>query len=269
MSRIQACFERLISRGEGALIGYLMAGDPDPERSVSYARALLEGGVDLLELGVPFSDPVADGPEIQEASVRALRAGTTPLTVFEIVEALRRDPERGRQIPIVLMTYYNPILAMGEEAFCKRCAAVGVDGVIVPDLPIEESDPLVTHARRHRMDTIFLATPETDDERLERIARETRGFLYLVARYGVTGAPTDVGPALGGLLRRARERAPEGLPLAVGFGIASREHVQAVIRAGAQGAIVGTAFVRRVAEGAQPEALTALARELKSGTRLS
>jgi tryptophan synthase alpha chain len=263
MGRLQATFKRLRARGEGALIGYLMAGDPDPERSYAYARALIAGGVDVLELGLPFSDPIADGPVIQAASVRALRAGTTPAVVLELVRRLRRESP----IPIVLMTYYNPILAMGEAQFCKRCMNTGIDGLVVPDLPVEEAEPLLAQARRTRIDVVFLATPETDDGRLERIAQATSGFLYLVARYGVTGASTEMGPAFWGLIQRVRAHLPEELPLAVGFGIARPEQVRTVLRAGAQGAIVGTAFVQRVADGAPPEALRALAQQLKAVTR--
>ncbi len=263
MGRLQATFKRLRARGEGALIGYLMAGDPDPERSYAYARALIAGGVDVLELGLPFSDPIADGPVIQAAGVRALRAGTTPAVVLELVRRLRRESP----IPIVLMTYYNPILAMGEAQFCKRCMNTGIDGLVVPDLPVEEAEPLLAQARRTRIDVVFLATPETDDRRLGRIAQATSGFLYLVARYGVTGASTEMGPAFWGLIQRVRAHLPEELPLAVGFGIARPEQVRTALRAGAQGAIVGTAFVQRVAEGAPPEALRALAQQLKAVTR--
>ncbi len=263
MGRLQATFKRLRARGEGALIGYLMAGDPDLERSYAYARALVAGGVDVLELGVPFSDPIADGPAIQAASIRALKAGTTPAVVLELVRRLRRESP----IPIVLVTYYSPILAMGEAQFCKRCMNTGIDGLIVLDLPIEEADSLLAQARRTRIDVVFPATPETDDERLSRIAQATRGFLYLVTHYGVTGTPTEIGPAFWGLIQRVRAHLPEELPLAVGFGLARPEQVRTALRAGAQGAIVGTAFIQRVAEGAPPEALQALAQQLKAATR--
>lgn len=265
MSRIETTFRQLISRREGALIGYLMAGDPSPSRSLEYARALIRGGADILELGVPFSDPVADGPIIQAAGVRALSAGTTPAVVFELAKTLRRET----RIPLVLMTYYNPVFALGEGGFLKRCMEAGVDGVIVPDLPVEEAEPFIAQARKFRVDTVFLATPETDGERLKRIAAETKGFLYVVSRYGVTGAPTELDAHFRGLIERFRGLAPEGLPLAVGFGISRAEQIRRVLQAGAQGVIVGSAFVRRVAEGISPEALEGFARQLKGGTRPS
>lgn len=267
MSRIGPAFKTLRQRGEGALIGYLMAGDPSPGRDLEYIGALIEGGLDLLEVGVPFSDPIADGPVIQSAGVRALRAGTTPAAVFELVRRVRNEPlQRAQEIPIVLMTYYNPVLALGEADFLKRCAEVGIDGVIVPDLPVEESASLGKQSERYRVDTIYLATPETDAERLARIARETRGFLYLVSRYGVTGAPTGLGADLDELISQTRRAIPAPLPLAVGFGISGPEQVRAVIRAGAEGAIVGSALVERVAQGVSPQELGGFARALKSAT---
>lgn len=265
-SRLGRTFQELRARGEGALLGYLMAGDPDLPRSLEYARALLRGGVDVLELGVPFSDPIADGPVIQGAGVRALRAGTTPERVFELVTALRRDPSR-REVPLVLLTYYNPVLAMGERNFCRRCAEVEVDGLIVPDLPVEEAVPLQEQAERYRLDVVFLATPETDEERLRTIAARTRGFLYLVSRYGVTGSPTEVDERRRRFIQRVRGQVPRELPLVVGFGISVPSQVEGVLRAGADGAVVGTAFVERIAQGAPPEALRGLAARLKAATR--
>ena len=266
MNRIERKFQELRARGEGGLVGYVMAGDPDPPRSLEYARALLRGGVDVLELGVPFSDPIADGPVIQRAGVRALRAGTTPERVFDLVTALRRDP-RGREVPLVLMTYYNPILAMGERNFCRRLAEVEADGLIVPDLPVEEAQPLQEQAERYRLAMIFMATPETDEERLARIAGHTRGFLYLVPRYGVTGTATEVDERRRRFIQRVRSRVPKELPLVVGFGIAEPAQVREVLRAGADGAVVGTAFVERIAQGAPPPALEELAARLKAATR--
>ena len=266
MNRIERKFQELRARGEGALLGYAMAGDPDLPRSLEYARALLRGGVDVLELGVPFSDPIADGPVIQGAGVRALRAGTTPEKVFDLVTALRRDPQ-GREVPIVLMTYYNPILALGERNFCRRLAEVEADGLIVPDLPVEEAQSLEEQAERYRLAMILMATPETDEERLKRIAERTRGFLYLVPRYGVTGSPTEVDERRRRFIQRVRSRVPRELPLVVGFGIAEPAQVRDVLRAGADGAVVGTAFVERIAQGAPPQALQELALRLKAATR--
>ncbi len=264
--RIERTFRELRARGEGALLGYVMVGDPTPSRCLEYARALLRGGVDLLELGIPFSDPIADGPVLQQAGARALRAGTTPEHAFEVLAALRRDPD-GREIPLVVMTYYNPILAMGERTFCRRLAEGEADGLIVPDLPPEEAQPLREQAERYLLDLIFLATPETGEERLQALAEHTRGFLYVVPRYGVTGSPTEVDERRRRFIRRVRARLPAELPLAVGFGISTPAQVEAVLRAGADGAVVGSAFVERIAQGTPPEELREMAARLKAATR--
>lgn len=266
MTRIAKTFDTLAERNEGALIGYLMAGDPSFETSVAYAEALIAGGVDVLELGVPFSDPIADGPTIQAADVRALEAEATPETIFELVRRLRAS-EGASSVPIVLMSYYTPIFAMGETAFARQAAQAGVDGVIVPDLPVEEARSWLDAAHGAQIDTIFLATPETDERRLEQLAQETIGFLYLVGRYGVTGARAQLDSHVAKLIEGTREHIPFQLPIAVGFGLAEPAHVRDVIRAGAQGAIVGSAIVSRVANGESPEALQRFVGELKSATR--
>lgn len=268
MSRIDRRFETLRQRREGALLGYLMAGDPDPDSSRAYVRGLMEGGIDLLELGVPFSDPVADGPTIQAAGVRALRSGTTPATAFELVRQVRNGlPPGADELPIVLMTYYNPIFAMGEEAFLERCLEAGIDGVIVPDLPVEEADAWIDGARRFQVATVFLATPETDETRLGEIAQRSSGFLYLISRHGVTGAKSDLDAHLGELIEKTRAHLPQELPVAVGFGISTPDQVRAVVGAGAQGAIVGSALVDRIAQRIPPSELGQFVRRLKSGTR--
>jgi len=241
-----------------------MAGDPDMAKALEYALALEEGGADLLELGVPFSDPVADGPTIQEASVRALTAGTTPQRVLELCYKLRKRSN----IPLVLMTYYNPIFAMGEEEFIKASHQAGADGLIVPDLPLEEAARLIETARTYRVDTIFMATPETDTLRVEQIAAVTTGFLYLVARYGTTGSRRAIEDATLGLIGRTRPLVSRDLPLAAGFGLSNPEQIKAVIEAGADGAIVGSAIVERIASGISSGALTHFIRELKHGTRI-
>jgi len=268
MTRIRKAFETLAQTEDGALIGYLMAGDPSWEQSARYAEALVAGGVDVLELGVPFSDPIADGPTIQAADVRALEADTTPETIFELVQRLRAS-EPGSSVPIVLMTYYTPIFAMGEEAFARHAQQVGVDGVIVPDLPVEEADSWLQAAQTARLDPIFLATPETDEQRMARIAAETSGFLYLVGRYGVTGARAQLDTHIAKLIEQTREHVPAELPIAVGFGLSEPDHVRDVIQAGAQGAIVGSAIVSRIANGDAPEAVQRFVEDLKAATRSS
>lgn len=242
-----------------------MAGDPDLSRTLDYALALEEGGADVIELGIPFSDPVADGPTIQAAGVRALKASTTPQRVFELCSQLRQRSN----IPIVLMTYYNPIFVMGEEMFIKASKDAGADGVIVPDLPIEESTQFIEAARRHGIDAIFFATPETDSARVGQIAAVTTGFLYVVARYGITGAQEELADLTTSLIERVQPLvAPLNLPIAVGFGLSKPEQIRAVIEAGADGAIVGSAIVEEIASGISPEALMCFIRELKQGTKL-
>jgi len=243
-------------------VAYLMGGDPDPRRSPEYLLAAAAGGADVLEIGIPFSDPVADGSTIQRAGVRALRAGTTPEAVLGVAAAVRREVN----VPLVLMGYYNPILRFGEEEFVAAAAECGVDGLIVPDLPPEETGPLREATERHGLGLVFLVTPETQGDRARRIATSTRGFLYLVSRYGTTGERRGLPPDIMGLIGRFRDVAD--LPLAVGFGISRPEHVAAVIRAGADGAVVGSRLVREVEAGARPGELEATVRALKAATAL-
>jgi len=252
MSRIQTRFKELNTRGEGVLIGHLVAGDPDLARSREYARALIAGGMDALALSIPFSDPVANGPVLQTANARALQTGITPPAIFDLARELRQETS----IPLVLATYYNPVLAMGEEAFLKRCLEASIDGAIVLDLPIEEAPSLLALARRHRIDTIFSVMPEASDERLQRIAAETTGFLY-IASYSETSIP------------RVRGIVPAGLPLVVELGEADPEQIRAALRTGAQGVTVGNTLAERITAGISPEALQTFMQELKASTRPS
>ena len=264
MSQLAECFATLSQRGEGALITYLMAGDPDLERSYDYFQALITGGADVIELGVPFSDPIADGPTIQAAGRRALQAKVNLESIFSLVKRLRAY----RPLPMVLMSYYNPIFCLGQGLFLKRCLDEGISGVIIPDLPIEEAASYLELARRYRIDTIFLATPETSDERLETIIEQSRGFLYLVARYGTTGARAALDPRAERLIAHVRQQLRNRLPLAVGFGISSPEQMAAIIGAGGQGAIVGSTLVERVAQLCAPDQISSLVRQLKEATRI-
>jgi len=258
---ITEAFRSLKGRGERALVAYLMGGDPDPSMSLEYLCAVAEGGADLLEVGIPFSDPVADGPTIQAAGLRALESGATTETVLEVVRGLKRE----YPVPLVLMGYYNPILRFGEGAFCTAAAECGVDGLIVPDLPPEEAAPLRDAAERVGLGLVFLATPETVGQRLDLILRYTRGFLYLVSRYGTTGERERLSREIPRLVGRVRERGGN-VPIAVGFGISRPEHIRTVLEAGADGAVVGSRLVREVGKGAPPEALARLVRELKAAT---
>ncbi len=261
MSKIKEKFNELKGRGEGALIGYLTMGDPDISTSEGLIRSLCEH-VDIMELGIPFTDPIADGPTIQAAIERAIKAGMNTDIAFEMVERLREDIDT----PFVFMTYYNIVLQYGEEKFIKKCQDVGVDGILISDLPIEESKSVLEHCRRHSVDLIFLIGPTTNEERIKLICKDATGFLYLVALLGVTGARDQLNEETVEKTRWARKFVD--LPLAVGFGISKREHVKAVLRAGASGVVVGSAFVNIASEktGAG-EKLTALSKELKEGTK--
>lgn len=265
MSRLARTFARLEDRAEGALVGYLMGGDPDIARCKDYFAALLDGGVDILEVGIPFSDPIADGPTIQRASTRALAAKATPARVLDVVDDLRA---RGVETPILLMTYANILFARGWDRFAQDAKVAGADGFIVPDLPADESDALVEPCRRLGLDVVQLAAPSTPKARLAPIVERSSGFLYLVARYGVTGAHSRVDASLGALVRRVKPLcAAKRLPLAVGFGLSEPSDVRAVLDAGADAAVVGSAFVQRVERGEDPKALRDAARTLKAVTR--
>lgn len=261
MSGIGKKFEELKSRGEGALIGYLTMGDPDIATSEELIRCLCEH-VDIMELGVPFTDPIADGPTIQAAIERSLHAGMNTDIAFEMIERLRKDIDT----PFVFMTYYNIVLQYGEARFIKKCAEVGVDGVLISDLPIEEAGSVLEHCGEHGVDFIFLIAPTTTEERVKLIAKNAKGFIYLVALLGVTGARDQLQKETVEKTQWALKHID--LPLAVGFGISKREHVRAVLDAGASGVVVGSAFVNIVAEKADACAgLKALSGELKEGTR--
>lgn len=269
MSRIAQTFARLRRKREGGLIAYVTAGDPDASGTVSIADILTGEGVDIIELGVPFSDPIADGPTIQAASVRALKAGTTPKSVFKIVESIREQTDK----PIALMTYYNPIFRMGLTDFMETAKASGVDGVIVPDLPVEEASDYKRIAQSHGIDTMFLLAPSTSPDRIEKILDYASGFLYLVSVFGVTGSRSELPDSSLELVERTSSISKHRIPLAVGFGISKPEHVQKVLTRGADAAIVGSAFVNIIERmpGHEEETLEAIAdyaRQLKNATKL-
>lgn len=249
MSIITKTFQEIKARGEGALIGYITAGDPTPEATPNFAEALIKGGVDILELGLPFSDPIADGSTIQAASLRALNSGTTPMKVLEIAKRIKSKND----VPVVVMTYYNPVFKLGLDNFLASAKEHKVDGFIVPDLPVEESADFKKASRAQGLDTIFLAAPSTSNERLSKIVDASSGFLYLVSRYGVTGAKTNIEDSTLQLIKRVKPFTASKVPLAVGFGISKPEHVQRVIAAGADGAIVGSAFINIIQDNTQSQ----------------
>jgi tryptophan synthase alpha chain len=261
MSALEAKFKELKEKNEGALIGFLTLGDPDVKTSKKLAECLMEN-VDVLELGIPFSDPIADGPTIQASVDRALNAGINTDKVFELVSELKK------KVPLVFLTYYNILLQYGIKKFIKRCSEAGISGIIVADLPIEEAGEVLEHCDKYDVDFIFLIAPTTTDERLKEIVSKARGFIYLISILGVTGARESLQDITTKTTKWALKHT-KGIPLAVGFGISKKEHVQTVIKAGAQGVIVGSAFVDIIAkkkENACGE-LKKLSKELKDGTR--
>jgi tryptophan synthase alpha chain len=267
MSGISKVFENLKTQGKAALICYVMGGDPEPSDTLKIAEALIKGGADILELGIPFSDPIADGPTIQAASLRSLNAGTTPNIVLEAVFEIKKK----HNVPIVAMTYYNPVFKMGLEKFFRKAKACSLDGIIVPDLPVEEAADYRSVAVSHGIDTIFLAAPSTSNERLSNIVDCSSGFLYLVSHFGVTGAKANVEKSTIGLVKRVTSFTTGKIPLAVGFGVSKPEHVKDLIRSGADGVIVGSVFVNIIGKYQNnPEKMFAeieeTARKLKEAT---
>jgi tryptophan synthase alpha chain len=234
MGRIAGLFK---GRSSTALICFTVAGDPDLETSIRVARTLIHAGTDILELGVPFSDPVADGPTIQRADDRAIAAGTTPDTVFAIVRELRQESD----VPIVLLAYFNTIFRRGIDQFYRDAHSAGVDGILIADMPVEESAEVLRAAKKNRIEPIFLVAQTTSDERLHRITAHAGGFLYLVSVLGVTGARSSVPQAAFDLVRRVK--AVTGLPVALGFGISTPDQVESCAAHGADGVIVGSAIV--------------------------
>lgn len=239
MSRIEDAFRAAKRDRRSAFVPYITAGDPGLERTVELVRALAGIGADVIELGVPFSDPIADGPTNQRAAERALAAGTSLTGVLAAVEVLRRDLE----IPIVLFTYANPVVRYGIDRFAKDAAAVGIDGVLFTDVPAEEMAPFEEQLGASELDLIMLVTPTSDRRRMKAAARFGGGFLYLVSRTGVTGARLDLDTELVANLRRARKASR--LPVAVGFGISTPEQVARVAKL-ADGVVVGSAIVSRI-----------------------
>ncbi len=256
MSRLAGAFET------PALIGYLVGCHPDRATFLDHASALIDGGCKVLEVGIPFSDPVADGPTIQTAVKQALDAGVRPTDVLEACGELR---QRHPDTAIIVMTYANIAHAMGWETFADRLRQAGLDGAILADMPPDVSDEI--HAAfGDDLDQVFLASPSSTDARLDHLIASTRGFLYLVGLFGVTGARDALDPRTVDLVHRVAPRARKAdVPVAVGFGISQGDHARQLVAAGADGVVVGSAFVSRVTDGASPEETGALAAELAQG----
>lgn len=248
-AELSSPLERAVrAEGELKLIPYAMAGFPDFDRSLEIARGFATSGAAAIEIGIPFSDPLADGPVIQAAGQQALEGGMTTAKALRLAAAVAE----GQAAPVVLMTYLNPILAYRPDRFARDAAQAGVAGVIIPDLPADEAAPLVEQFREHGLDSIFLVAPTSDDSRIETIARHSRGFVYCVTLTGTTGVRTDLPATLGDLL--ARIRLHTSLPLAAGFGISRPEHLD-VLRGRADAAVVGSALMAEVLAGRDPQRL--------------
>lgn len=262
MTRITSMFERSRREGRIALMPYLPVGYPSVETTLALAPALVEAGADLFELGVPYSDPLADGATVQHATHQALLNGVTPRVCLDVAAKLRQTAD----VPLVFMSYYNPIARFGNASFCRAAEDAGVDGLIVPDLPPEEADDLRQAANDHHLDLIFMVAPTSTDERLRVVVQVSSGFVYCVSLAGVTGARNRLAEGLGGYLERVREATR--LSLVVGFGISRPEHVQEVARH-ADGAIVASALIDLLDQLAPAERIAGAAayvRELAGAT---
>lgn len=258
MTRIQQLFERCKSEKRAALVAYLTAGDPTPGATPGLVAALERGGADLIELGVPFSDPIADGPVIQRGSDRALKAGTTVSKVLLIAQKIRETS----RIPLLLFTYLNPVLRYGLENLARDAKASGIDGCLLIDVSVEEAEVYVNAMRAAGLDTVFLAAPTSTPERLKLVAKYSSGFIYLVSRTGVTGERAELSAALQPLIDSTR--AISSLPLAAGFGISTPQQAGAVAKI-ADGVVVGSAIVRLIEQNAGEEGLEQFIRSLRAG----
>ena len=259
MTRIDAKFAELKAQGKKAFVSYIMAGDPDFDTSLDVVKGLPAAGVDIIELGLPFTDPMADGPTIQLAGQRALEAGMTLDKTLALASAFRETDDT---TPIVLMGYYNPIYSRGVDTFLQQANAAGIDGLIIVDLPPEEDAELCIPAQAAGLNFIRLATPTTDDDRLPTVLQNTSGFVYYVSITGITGAaeaqPGDVGPEV------ARIKSATDLPVVVGFGIKTPEHSQAIASV-ADGAVVGSAIVERIGAGEPVSDVLKFVKDLADG----
>ena len=260
-------FENLKSKKEGALVCFIVIGDSDYETSLEIAKTLVNAGADILELGLPFSDPIADGPSIQAADVRALNNGMNTDKVFEYIKELRKFTD----VPIGLLSYYNLIYQYGMQKFYEKGFITGVNSILVADMPIEESDSAVAHSEKNKIDTTFMISPITDNKRIKEITDKVTGFIYAVSRLGITGARQDLEKSTLNFIRRIRQFTNK--PICVGFGISRPQHVRDIIKAGADGAIVGSAIVDIIARNLQNKdkmlkEIKIYVNQLKSATRI-
>lgn len=241
MSRIEKKFKELAARGDKALVSYIMAGDPSLQETEKLIPELEKGGADLIEIGIPFSDPLADGPTIQKAAVRALDNGVSLRDAIDLVKRVRKVS----QVPLIFMSYYNPIFKYGEERFVRDAVKAGMDGVIVPDLPPEEAGGFIAHSRKNGLDTIFLLAPTSNEERIKKVCSISTGFIYYVSLTGVTGVREGLSKDIGSMVKKIKSYTKT--PVAVGFGISRPEQAKEISYL-ADGVIVGSAIVKIIEE---------------------
>lgn len=267
MNRLQNTFNQLKARNERAFVPFVTCGDPDLETTKMLLRAYIEAGADIVEIGIPFTDPLADGPTIQRASERALAGGVTMDDALNLIAEMRRETD----VPLVPMTYINPVYQIGYDAFAARCKEVGADAVIISDLPPEEGAEWVAAGKKHGVGTIFLVAPTSDDARVEAVAQAASGFIYAVARMGVTGAKSDVPPEIGDLIQHIRQHSKT--PVCAGFGFSSPQQIQKTCATtDVDGIVVASALIDifEKASGTNEERVRVTAeraRELKEATR--
>ena len=247
LSKVDEKFYELKNNKKIALMPFIMAGDPNIEKTSEILLKLQENGADLIELGIPYSDPLADGPIIQLSASRALKSGTTPKKVINLLESLKGE----LNIPIILFTYLNPLLCFGFEHFCELASNAGVSGLIIPDLPLEEAYKFSKIVSNHSMDLVLLVAPTTPFERMKKISNHTKGFTYLVSVTGVTGERNKMESRVENLIAKLKEI--NNNPIAVGFGISTPEHVNKVREWGADGVIIGSAFVKRISSSSKKD----------------
>jgi tryptophan synthase alpha chain len=265
ISRIKDKFSQLAAKKEKALITYIMVGYPDQKSTLSAVRGLIKGGADIIELGFPFSDPLADGPVIQHASTISLEKGTKMCQLLDLVKKIRRESD----IPLVLMTYTNILYHGGYDKFFKMAKNAGIDGFITPDMTVEESRDYIKAAKKNKIDTIFLVSPNTSKKRLERIVSQTTGFLYLVSVFGTTGMRTKIQKYTIDALKNTKRAAGSKIPTGIGFGVSTPSDVSNYVKNGADAVIVGSALIKLIEStpsGKLENAVTSFTRRLKAAT---
>jgi tryptophan synthase alpha chain len=265
-NRIDARFTALAQKGDRALVCYVVAGYPDMSATTRAVDALVAGGADVIELGIPFSDPIADGPTIQQASHAALENGITPDKALAIAKSIRK---KHPDLPLLAMTYSNILVRAGMDTFMDKAKASGIDGFILPDMPVEEAGAYLKEAHERNLATVFLASPNTSEQKLKEIVENSAGFMYLVSVYGITGARKNFEDYTVQAVKRTKQAAAGRIPVGVGFGISKPEHARFMVRAGADAVIVGSAIVDMMSgpKGKMQSRLRLFAASLKSALR--